>query len=136
MKSKYNSQTTPLFKTEEILIVWQQWTMTQNSLLKFFSLLIIYLWAICNDIQVDVEFSSLGNLRYSRWPPRVCKYIENQVFFIYQQPDEIETQIKCLFLCFHGCGIQWNSLLYPSMQDNDDSNNIYRKYPRWPSYKN
>ena len=29
--------------------------------IKFFSLLIIYLWDICNNIQVGVEFLPLGN---------------------------------------------------------------------------
>ena len=50
------------------MLVWEPWSMTQNSQLQFFSLLIIHLW-IHSDIQGGVTFSPLSNLRNPRWPP-------------------------------------------------------------------
>ena len=52
-----------------LTLVWEPWSMTQNSQLKFFSLLIIHLWDAHSDIQGGVMFSPLSNLRNPRWPP-------------------------------------------------------------------
>ena len=43
-----------------IMVQQLRWV-TQLRLIKFFSLLIISLWDICNNIQVGVEFLPLGN---------------------------------------------------------------------------
>ena len=45
-----------------MVIVWEPWSMTPNSRLNFFSLLIIHLCDAHSDIQGYVTFSSLSNL--------------------------------------------------------------------------
>ena len=54
---------------------------TQNSLINFFSLLIITLRGVYNEMHVGVKFSPLSILKNSRWPPENRK-IEKIFYYI------------------------------------------------------
>ena len=58
-----------LVQGSSLVANWPFFSLTQNSQLKFFSLLIIHLWDARSDIQRGVTLSSLSNLKNPRWPP-------------------------------------------------------------------
>ena len=73
----YTSQESLLFN----LIIPAVKGKTQNSLINFFSLLIITVSGVYNEMQVGVKFSPLSILRNSRWRPENRK-IEENIYYV------------------------------------------------------
>ena len=63
-----------------VIIVGQPGGVTPQSLVQFFSLLIIHPWGVYNEIWGGVEVSPLSNFKYSRWRPR---WLPRRIFLLF-----------------------------------------------------